>query len=108
MKRQRQPSWRGANPPLPGRELWLIGPSTRPIQWRFSSMLRGALSPGARRGPTAGDANAAMVYTPAAGVKQAIMDCADAGLRLAVVAAEFVPVHDAMYAVGYAVEGGLV
>ena len=56
---------------------------------------------------SASDANAAMVYTPAAGVKQAIMDCADAGLRLAVVAAEFVPVHDAMYAVGYARERGL-
>lgn len=56
---------------------------------------------------TASDANAAMVYTPAAGVKQAIMDCADAGLRLAVVAAEFVPVHDALYAVAYARERGL-
>lgn len=56
----------------------------------------------------ASDASVAMVYTPAAGVKQAIMDCADADIRLAVVAAEFVPVHDALYGVAYARERGMM
>lgn len=55
----------------------------------------------------ASGANTAMIYAPAGGVKQAIMDCADAGLRLAAVAAEFVPAHDALYAVAYARERGL-
>jgi succinyl-CoA synthetase alpha subunit len=52
-------------------------------------------------------ADTAMVYTPAAGVKQALLECADAGLRLAAVAAEFVPAHDALYGVAYARERGL-
>lgn len=53
-------------------------------------------------------ADTAMVYTPAAGVRQAILDCADAGIKLAAVAAEFVPVHDALYAVSYARERGML
>jgi succinyl-CoA synthetase alpha subunit len=55
-----------------------------------------------------GHADTAMVYTPAMGAGQVIMDCADAGIRLAAVAAEFVPVHDALYAIDYARERGML
>jgi succinyl-CoA synthetase alpha subunit len=55
-----------------------------------------------------GRADTAMVYTPAMGARQAIMDCADAGIRLAAVAAEFVPIHDALYAIDYARERGML
>src|SRR5215204_6220632 len=41
-------------------------------------------------------ARAAVIYTPAAGVRDAIVECADAGIALAVVAAEFVPIHDSL------------
>jgi succinyl-CoA synthetase alpha subunit len=50
------------------------------------------------------DANTAIIYAPALGVRSAIVECADAGLRLAVAAAEFVPLHDALYAAAYAHE----
>jgi succinyl-CoA synthetase alpha subunit len=53
-------------------------------------------------------ADTAMVYTPAMGARQAILDCADAGIRLAAVAAEFMPVHDALYAIDYARERGML
>ena len=43
-------------------------------------------------------ASAAVIYTPPAGVRDAIVECADAGIGFAVVAAEFVPVHDTMSA----------
>lgn len=52
-------------------------------------------------------ADAAMIYTPALGIRDAILECSDAGMRLSVVAAEFVPVHDALYGAGYARERGL-
>jgi len=52
-------------------------------------------------------ANAAAHYLPAAGVRDALIEAADAGLRLAVVGAEFVPVHDALYALAYARAHGL-
>ena len=56
----------------------------------------------------AGNADTAMIYVPAAGVKQAVLDCADAGVTLAAVAAEFVPVHDTLYALAYARERGML
>lgn len=62
---------------------------------------------GVAQAVAASGADTAMVYTPAAGVKQAVLDCADAGIRLAAVAAEFVPVHDALYALAYARERGM-
>lgn len=49
-------------------------------------------------------ANAAIIYAPALGVRSAVIECADAGLRLVVAAAEFVPLHDALYAAAYAHE----
>ncbi|MGF7159296.1 succinyl-CoA synthetase alpha subunit [Rhodoligotrophos appendicifer] len=52
-------------------------------------------------------ANAALIYTPAMGARDAIVECADAGLRLATAAAEFVPLHDTLYAVAYARERSL-
>lgn len=47
-------------------------------------------------------AQASVIYTPAPGVADAIIDHADAGIRLMVVAAEYVPVHDAMRCLGHA------
>jgi succinyl-CoA synthetase alpha subunit len=51
-------------------------------------------------------ADAAIIYAPPLGVRSALLECADAGLRLAVAAAEFVPIHDALYAAAYAHERG--
>ncbi len=53
------------------------------------------------------DANAAMIYAPAPGVRSALIECADAGIGLAVAAAEYVPLHDTLYAVAYARERGM-
>jgi len=47
-------------------------------------------------------AEAAVIYTPPGGVRDAIVECAEAGLRFAVAAAEFVPLHDAMVALARA------
>lgn len=52
-------------------------------------------------------ANAAAVFTPPAGVADAVIECADAGLKFAVVAAEFVPTHDTMRAAGHARARGM-
>jgi succinyl-CoA synthetase alpha subunit len=49
-------------------------------------------------------ADAAIIYAPPLGVRSALIECADAGIRLAVAAAEFVPLHDALYAASYANE----
>ena len=43
-------------------------------------------------------ARAAVIYTPPAGVRDAIVECAEAGIKFAVAAAEFVPIHDTMFA----------
>lgn len=51
-------------------------------------------------------ATAAAVYTPAPGCAAAIMECADAGLKLVFGAAEHVPLHDSLYALPYARERG--
>jgi len=47
---------------------------------------------------------AAVIYTPPAGVRDAIVECAEAGIRFAVVAAEFVPIHDSLIALARARE----
>ncbi len=47
-------------------------------------------------------AQAAVTYTPPAGVRDAIVECAEAGITLAVVAAEFVPIHDMLFALAKA------
>src|SRR5262249_35573147 len=39
--------------------------------------------------------NAAMIYTPAEGARDAVAACAAAGIRTIVAVAEYVPVHDA-------------
>src|SRR5262249_10228853 len=50
--------------------------------------------------------NVAVLYTPAEGVRDAIAQCADAGIRTIVAAAEYVPVHDALDAVARARAAG--
>lgn len=52
------------------------------------------------------DANAAVVYIPAAGTQDAIMACVDAGVKTIMAAAEFVPLHDTMHAARHAREHG--
>lgn len=52
-------------------------------------------------------ADTAVIYTPAAGAGDAIVECAEAGIRLAQVAAEFVPVQDSLTALSIAREHGL-
>lgn len=49
----------------------------------------------------------AMIYAPPNGIRSAVVECADAGLTLAVAAAEFVPLHDTLYAAAYARERGM-
>jgi succinyl-CoA synthetase alpha subunit len=49
-------------------------------------------------------ADTAIIYAPPLGVRSAVVECADAGLGLAVAAAEFVPTHDTLYAAAYARE----
>lgn len=51
--------------------------------------------------------NAAAIFTPPAGVADAVSEAARAGLSFAVVAAEFVPTHDTMRAACHAREHGL-
>lgn len=52
-------------------------------------------------------ATAAVIYTPAAGCGDSIVECAEAGIGFAVAPAEFMPVHDALYALARAREAGL-
>lgn len=52
-------------------------------------------------------ADTAVIYTPAAGAGDAIVECAEAGVKLALVAAEFVPVHDSLGALTTARERGM-
>ncbi len=48
------------------------------------------------------DARTAVIYTPPAGLRDAIIECAEADVRFAVAAAEFVPLHDTMVALAHA------
>jgi succinyl-CoA synthetase alpha subunit len=52
-------------------------------------------------------ADTAVIYTPAAGAGDAIVECAEAGIDLALVAAEFVSVHDSLGALAIARQHGL-
>ena len=51
-------------------------------------------------------ANVAVLYTPAEGVKDAVAECAAAGIRTIMAAAEYVPVHDAIAAAASARAAG--
>jgi succinyl-CoA synthetase alpha subunit len=50
--------------------------------------------------------NIALIYTPAAGVRDAIAACAQAGIATIMAAAEYVPVHDALAAAAAARAAG--
>lgn len=47
-------------------------------------------------------ARTAVIYTPPAGLRDAIVECAEAGITFAVAVAEFVPLHDTMVALAHA------
>lgn len=49
-------------------------------------------------------ADTALIYTPASGCADTIVECARAGIRLGLAAAEFVPVHDSLNALAVARE----
>jgi succinyl-CoA synthetase alpha subunit len=51
-------------------------------------------------------ADAAAVYTPPSGLRDSVVEAAEAGLRLVFAAAEFVPVHDVAQALAFAREAG--
>jgi len=53
-----------------------------------------------------GRPNIAVIYTPAEGVRDAITECAVAGIATIVAAAEYVPVHDALAAAGASRDAG--
>jgi succinyl-CoA synthetase alpha subunit len=53
-----------------------------------------------------GQPNIALIYTPAEGVRDAIAECAAAGIATIMAAAEYVPVHDALEAVTLARAAG--
>lgn len=50
--------------------------------------------------------DASVVYVPAPGVKSAVLEALDAGLKLLLVTAEFVPFHDVVYIVAAARDAG--
>jgi succinyl-CoA synthetase alpha subunit len=52
-------------------------------------------------------ATAAAIYTPAAGIRDAVAECAEAGIGFVVAAAEFVPLHDTLYACTVARQKGM-
>lgn len=56
------------------------------------------------QGVAATAANTSVLYVPPAGVADAIVENVDAGIKLMVVVAEYVPVHDAVRALAYARE----
>ncbi len=51
-------------------------------------------------------ANTAVIYAPAPGVEDVVAEAVDAGIKLLMVAAEYVPTHDAMRAAAYARQRG--
>jgi succinyl-CoA synthetase alpha subunit len=53
-----------------------------------------------------GQPNIALIYTPAEGVRDAIAECAAAGIATVMAAAEYVPVHDALESVTLARAAG--
>lgn len=52
-------------------------------------------------------ADTAAVYVPPLGVRDALVESADAGIRLCMVAAEYVPLHDSLVGLAYAREHGM-
>jgi succinyl-CoA synthetase alpha subunit len=52
-------------------------------------------------------ARAAVIYTPAASVRDAIVECAEGGIAFAVAAGEFVPIHDSLFALARARSSGM-
>jgi succinyl-CoA synthetase alpha subunit len=50
--------------------------------------------------------NIAVIYTPAEGVRDAVAECAEAGIETIMAVAEYVPVHDALAAATRAREAG--
>ncbi|MDP3138618.1 MAG: succinate--CoA ligase subunit alpha [Burkholderiaceae bacterium] len=52
-------------------------------------------------------ADTSIVYAPPMGVRNAVIECADAGLALTVAVAEHVPLHDTLYAAACARERGM-
>lgn len=52
-------------------------------------------------------ADTSVIYAPASSARDAIIESADAGIRVAVVAAELIPAHDALFAVTYARQRGM-
>lgn len=56
----------------------------------------------AQEAAAATGADTSVIYVPAAGVRDAIVEHVDAGIRTIMVAAEFVPLHDSLYALTYA------
>lgn len=77
----------------PGREEALIDGLPR-----FGSIEEAVAATGAK---------AAVVYTPAGGVRDSLLEAAHAGLQLVFAAAEFVPVHDVAYATAAAREANM-
>lgn len=59
-----------------------------------------------REAVAATGATAAAMYTPPSGVRDSLLEAAQAGLQLVFTAAEFVPVHDVAYAAAAAREAG--
>jgi len=60
-----------------------------------------------RRAVRAQPADASVVYVPAPAVRPAVLEAIDAGLRLVVVTAEYVPLHDAVTIAAAAREAGV-
>jgi len=52
-------------------------------------------------------ANTSAIYIPAAGARDALIENADAGVQSAFLTAEFVPVHDVLFALNYARSKGM-
>ncbi len=52
-------------------------------------------------------ADTAAIYVPAAGARDALVESADAGIRLAFVTAEHVPLHDGLFGLAYARKRGM-
>src|SRR5262249_52869380 len=52
-------------------------------------------------------ARAAVIYAPPGSVRDAIVECAEAGIACAVAAGEFVPIHDTLFALARARASGM-
>jgi succinyl-CoA synthetase alpha subunit len=50
--------------------------------------------------------NIALIYTPAEGVRDAVIECAEAGIATIMAVAEYVPLHDALAAANFSRDAG--